>query len=162
MAKAVGIDLGATNSVVAVMEGGKPTVVINSKGGRLTPSDVAYTKNGERMVGQLAKRQSVLNADSVAYRIERQLAELGDRVPVNEKAWAEQLIAEIRQLVKSGSSDTAKLRQLASDLQQIGYGLASTAYEQETSGRAAGAGAVASGGRPGGDDVIDADFKRSG
>jgi molecular chaperone DnaK len=102
------------------------------------------------------------NADSVAYRIERQLAELGDRAPVNEKARAEQLIAEIRQLVKSGSSDTAKLRQLASDLQQIGYGLASTAYEQAASSQAAGAGASAGGGRPGGDDVIDAEFKRSG
>jgi molecular chaperone DnaK len=102
------------------------------------------------------------NADTVAYRIERQLAELGDRAPVNEKARAEQLIAEIRQLVKSGSSDTAKLRQLASDLQQIGYGLASTAYEQAASSQAAGAGSSVGGGRPGGDGVIDAEFKRSG
>ena len=56
MAKAVGIDLGTTNSVIAVMEGGKPTVVINSEGNRLTPSVVGYTKTGERLVGQLAKR----------------------------------------------------------------------------------------------------------
>jgi molecular chaperone DnaK len=102
------------------------------------------------------------SADSVAYQIERQLAELGDRAPVNEKARAEQLIAEIRQLVKSGSSDTARLRRLASDLQQIGYGLASTAYDQAANSQAAGAGSSAGGGRPGGDDVIDAEFKQSG
>jgi len=64
MAKAVGIDLGTTNSVVAVMEGGKPTVIINSEGSRLTPSVVAFTKTGERLVGQLAKRQSVLNPEN--------------------------------------------------------------------------------------------------
>jgi molecular chaperone DnaK len=71
MAKAVGIDLGTTNSVVAVLEGGKPTVVINSEGGRLTPSVVAYTKTGERLVGQLAKRQSVLNPENTIYSAKR-------------------------------------------------------------------------------------------
>src|SRR6266852_5390121 len=64
MAKAVGIDLGTTNSVVAVMEGGKPTVIINSEGNRLTPSVVAFTKTGERLVGQLARRQAVLNPEN--------------------------------------------------------------------------------------------------
>src|ERR1700719_3836470 len=64
MAKAVGIDLGTTNSVVAVMEGGKPTVVINSEGSRTTPSVVAFTNTGERLVGQLAKRQAVLNPEN--------------------------------------------------------------------------------------------------
>ncbi len=64
MAKAIGIDLGTTNSVVAVMEGGKPTVVINSEGNRLTPSVVGFTSNGERLVGQLAKRQAVLNPEN--------------------------------------------------------------------------------------------------
>jgi molecular chaperone DnaK len=63
MAKAIGIDLGTTNSVVAVMEGGKPTVVINSEGNRLTPSVVTFTKTSEWLVGQLAKRQAVLNPD---------------------------------------------------------------------------------------------------
>jgi len=58
MAKAVGIDLGTTNSVVAVMEGGKPAVIVNSEGSRTTPSVVAFTRTGERLVGQLAKRQS--------------------------------------------------------------------------------------------------------
>jgi molecular chaperone DnaK len=71
MAKAVGIDLGTTNSVVAVMEGGQPTVMINSEGSRLTPSVVAFTKSGERLVGQIAKRQSVLNAENTIYSAKR-------------------------------------------------------------------------------------------
>ncbi len=71
MAKAVGIDLGTTNSVVAVMEGGKPTVIPNSEGGRVTPSVVAFTKTGERLVGQLAKRQAILNPENTIYSIKR-------------------------------------------------------------------------------------------
>jgi len=71
MAKAVGIDLGTTNSVVAVIEGGQPIVIINSEGSRLTPSVVAFTKGGERLVGQIAKRQSVLNAENTIYSAKR-------------------------------------------------------------------------------------------
>jgi molecular chaperone DnaK len=71
MAKAIGIDLGTTNSVVAVMEGGKPTVIINSDGGRLTPSVVAYAKTGERLVGQLAKRQAAINPEQTIYSAKR-------------------------------------------------------------------------------------------
>ncbi len=71
MAKAVGIDLGTTNSVVSVMEGGKPTVIINSEGSRLTPSVVAFTKAGERLVGQIAKRQAVLNPENTIYSAKR-------------------------------------------------------------------------------------------
>ena len=71
MAKAIGIDLGTTNSVVAVMEGGKPTVIINSEGSRTTPSVVAFTKSAERLVGQIAKRQAVLNADNTIYSAKR-------------------------------------------------------------------------------------------
>jgi molecular chaperone DnaK len=71
MAKAVGIDLGTTNSVVAVMEGGKPTVIVNAEGNRLTPSVVAFTRTGERLVGQLAKRQAVLNAENTIYSAKR-------------------------------------------------------------------------------------------
>ena len=59
MSKVIGIDLGTTNSVVAVMEGGEPTVITNQEGSRLTPSVVGFSKNGERLVGQLAKRQAV-------------------------------------------------------------------------------------------------------
>jgi molecular chaperone DnaK len=104
------------------------------------------------------------NADSIAYQVERQLQELGDRVPVNEKARAEQLITEIRDLVKNQSTDVARLRQLASDLQQAGYSLSSAAYSQATSAGAQGAGASgASGGAQSGgsDDVIDAEFKET-
>src|SRR6266850_1113738 len=71
MAKSVGIDLGTTNSVVAVMEGGKPTVIVNAEGSRLTPSVVAFTRTGERLVGQLAKRQAVLNAENTIYSAKR-------------------------------------------------------------------------------------------
>lgn len=71
MAKAVGIDLGTTNSVVAVMEGGKPTVVLNAEGSRITPSVVAFKDNGERMVGQIAKRQAALNPENTFYSVKR-------------------------------------------------------------------------------------------
>src|SRR2546427_4335455 len=71
MAKAVGIDLGTTNSVVAVMEGGKPSVIINSEGSRLTPSVVAFTAAGERLVGQMARRQAVLNPENTIYSAKR-------------------------------------------------------------------------------------------
>jgi len=71
MGKAVGIDLGTTNSCIAVMEGGKPTVITNSEGGRTTPSVVSITKKGERLVGQLAKRQAALNPENTIYSIKR-------------------------------------------------------------------------------------------
>jgi len=71
MGKIIGIDLGTTNSVVAVMEGGEPTVIPNSEGNRLTPSVVAISKNGERLVGQLAKRQAVTNPENTIFSIKR-------------------------------------------------------------------------------------------
>ncbi len=71
MGKIIGIDLGTTNSVVSVMEGGTPTVITTAEGGRLCPSVVAFNKNGERMVGQTAKRQAVVNADNTVYSIKR-------------------------------------------------------------------------------------------
>ncbi len=71
MAKAVGIDLGTTNSVVAVMEVDAPTVIVNSEGGRVTPSVVAFTKTGEQIVGQIAKRQAALNPERTIYSIKR-------------------------------------------------------------------------------------------
>lgn len=69
--KIIGIDLGTTNSVVAVMEGGEPTVITNSEGGRTTPSVVAFTKDGSRLVGQVAKRQAVTNPENTVYSIKR-------------------------------------------------------------------------------------------
>ena len=71
MSKIIGIDLGTTNSVVAVMEGGEPTVITNSEGGRTTPSVVAFTKDGNRLVGQVAKRQAVTNPENTIYSIKR-------------------------------------------------------------------------------------------
>ena len=71
MAKVIGIDLGTTNSVVAVMEGGKPEVITNSEGNRTTPSVVAYTKKGDLLVGQIAKRQAVVNPENTFYSIKR-------------------------------------------------------------------------------------------
>jgi len=71
MAKVIGIDLGTTNSVVAIMEGGKPVVIPNSEGSRLTPSVVGFSKNGERLVGELAKRQAVSNPDNTVVSIKR-------------------------------------------------------------------------------------------
>ena len=71
MGKIIGIDLGTTNSVVAVMEGGQPTVIANQEGGRTTPSVVAFTKSGERLVGQVAKRQAITNPENTIFSIKR-------------------------------------------------------------------------------------------
>ncbi len=80
MAKTIGIDLGTTNSVVAVMEGGKPTVIANAEGSRTTPSIVGFSKTGERLVGQLAKRQAIVNPDKTISSIKRHM---GDNYKVN-------------------------------------------------------------------------------
>ncbi|HYV22598.1 MAG TPA: molecular chaperone DnaK, partial [Candidatus Bathyarchaeia archaeon] len=71
MAKVIGIDLGTTNSAMAYMEGGEPTIIANAEGGRITPSVVAFTKNGERLVGQVAKRQSITNPENTIYSVKR-------------------------------------------------------------------------------------------
>src|SRR5438128_9916938 len=71
MAKIIGIDLGTTNSCVAVMEGGEPKVITNEEGGRTTPSVVGFTKTGERLVGQVAKRQAITNPENTVYSIKR-------------------------------------------------------------------------------------------
>src|SRR4028118_1782803 len=71
MSKIIGIDLGTTNSVVAVMEGGEPVVITNPEGSRITPSVVGFTKSGERLVGQVAKRQAVTNPENTIFSIKR-------------------------------------------------------------------------------------------
>ena len=80
MSKIIGIDLGTTNSVVAVMEGGEPVVITNSEGGRTTPSVVAFTKDGNRLVGQVAKRQAVTNPENTLYSIKRFMGRRFDEV----------------------------------------------------------------------------------
>lgn len=80
MAKVVGIDLGTTNSCVAVMEGGQPTVIANAEGQRTTPSVVAYTKNGDKLVGQIAKRQGVMNPQNTFYSVKRFVGRRYDEV----------------------------------------------------------------------------------
>ena len=82
MSKIIGIDLGTTNSVVAVMEGGEPTVIPTIEGGRLAPSVVAFNKNGERLVGQTAKRQAIINADNTIYSIKRFIGRRFDETEV--------------------------------------------------------------------------------
>src|ERR1700739_2385759 len=102
MAKIIGIDLGTTNSVVAVMEGNEPKVIVNQEGSRLTPSVVAFAKDGERLVGQVAKRQAVTNPENTIFSIKRfmgrkydQIASERTRVPysvvgsANGDAWIE-------------------------------------------------------------------------
>jgi molecular chaperone DnaK len=92
MAKVVGIDLGTTNSVVAVMEGGEPSVIPNTEGSRLTPSVVAFTKTGERLVGQLAKRQAVVNPDRTIASIKRKMG-TNDKVTIDNKPYTPQEIS---------------------------------------------------------------------
>ena len=93
MAKIIGIDLGTTNSVVAVMEGGEPTVIASAEGGRTVPSVVAFTKTGERLVGQLAKRQAVTNPANTIYSIKRFM---GRRWDDAETKRAKELVAYTR------------------------------------------------------------------
>jgi molecular chaperone DnaK len=80
MSKIIGIDLGTTNSCVAVMEGGEPTVIANEEGGRTTPSVVGFTKTGERLVGQVAKRQAITNPENTVYSIKRFMGRRFDEV----------------------------------------------------------------------------------
>jgi molecular chaperone DnaK len=101
MARTVGIDLGTTNSVVAVMEGGEPVVITNREGSRLTPSVVAFTKTGERLVGQPAKRQAVINPDRTISSIKRHMGEPSYRVKIDDKRYTpEEISAMILQKLK--------------------------------------------------------------
>ena len=84
MGKIIGIDLGTTNSVVAVMEGGEPVVITNAEGGRTTPSVVAFTKSGERLVGQTAKRQAVTNPENTVFGVKRLIGRRYDTGEVEE------------------------------------------------------------------------------
>ena len=101
MSKIIGIDLGTTNSCVAVMEGGKPTVIANTEGARTTPSVVAFTKNGERLVGEPAKRQAVTNADKTISSIKRDMGTDRGRTIDDKKYSPQQISAMILQKLKA-------------------------------------------------------------
>src|SRR3989449_7503732 len=127
MSKVIGIDLGTTNSVVAVMEGGEPAVIVNQEGGRTTPSVVGFTKEGERLVGQVAKRQAVTNPENTVFSIKRfmgrkhaEISQETARVPyqvvkaANGDAWVEvrgkkhsppEISAMILQKLKAAAED---------------------------------------------------------
>ena len=96
MAKIIGIDLGTTNSCVAVMEGGSPTVITNSEGGRTTPSVVAFTKDGETLIGQPAKRQAVTNPENTVFSAKRFIGRMYDEVGTE--------ISEIPYKLKNGKN----------------------------------------------------------
>lgn len=102
MGKIIGIDLGTTNSVVAVMEGGQPTVISTAEGGRLCPSVVAFNKNGERMVGQTAKRQAVVNSENTIYSIKRFIGRRYEETEMERKMVPFEVV--------KGSSDDVKVK----------------------------------------------------
>ncbi|MGW0655709.1 Hsp70 family protein, partial [Streptomyces umbrinus] len=124
MAKAVGIDLGTTNSVIAVWEGGEPTVVPNSEGNRTTPSVVAFTDTGERLVGQLARRQAILNPKGTIYSAKRFIGRHFDEISEEAKAVAYDVVEgdggaarfEVRDKLYAPEEISAQvLRKLADD-----------------------------------------------
>src|SRR5210317_950189 len=93
MSKVLGIDLGTTNSCMAVMEGGEPVVIPNSEGSRTTPSVVAFAKNGERLVGQAAKRQAVTNPDNTIFSAKRFIGRKFDEVQEEAKSLPYKVVA---------------------------------------------------------------------
>ena len=105
MAKTIGIDLGTTNSVVAVMEGGKPTVIANAEGSRTTPSIVAFSKSGERLVGQLAKRQAIVNPDRTIASIKRHMGD-NYKVDIDGKDYTPQEISSM--ILRKLADDASK------------------------------------------------------
>ena len=103
MGKIIGIDLGTTNSCVAVMEGGEPVVIPNAEGNRTTPSVVAFSKNGERLVGQIAKRQAVTNPDNTVISIKRKMG-TAEKVKIEgDNFTPQEIVEEYRKGYKIGS-----------------------------------------------------------
>ncbi len=101
MARAVGIDLGTTNSVVSVLEGGEPTVIANAEGSRTTPSVVAFAKNGEVLVGEVAKRQAVTNVDRTIRSVKRHMGDTSWNVDIDGKKYnAQEISARVLQKLK--------------------------------------------------------------
>ena len=105
MSKIIGIDLGTTNSCVAVMEGGKPVVIANTEGARTTPSVVAFTKTGERLVGEPAKRQAVTNAEKTISSIKREMGTDYKKEIDGKKYSPQEISAMILQKLKARSEE---------------------------------------------------------
>src|SRR5678816_3664562 len=108
MSKIIGIDLGTTNSVVAVMEGGEPVVITNSEGGRITPSVVGFAKSGERLVGQVAKRQAVTNPENTVFSIKRFMGRRFDEVSEELKMVPYRVVTDNDRVVVGLSNDDKK------------------------------------------------------
>ena len=96
MGKIIGIDLGTTNSCVSVMEGNEPVVIANSEGNRTTPSVVGFIENGDRKVGDPAKRQAITNPHNTVYSIKRFMGETYDRVQKTRLAWKSMAVSTLR------------------------------------------------------------------
>src|ERR671913_2382530 len=121
MSKIIGIDLGTTNSVVAVMEGGEPVVITNPEGSRITPSVVGFTKSGERLVGQVAKRQAVTNPENTIFSIKRFMGRKHDEVNEEMKMVPYTIVrasnGDVR--VKAGGKDSSPPEISAMILQKL-------------------------------------------
>ena len=105
MSKIIGIDLGTTNSVVAVMEGNEPKVIVNAEGSRITPSVVGFAKNGERLVGQVAKRQAVTNPENTVFSIKRFMGRRFDEVSEELKMVPYRVVTDNDRVVVGLSND---------------------------------------------------------
>ena len=118
MAKTIGIDLGTTNSCVAVIEGGEPVVIANAEGARTTPSVVAFSKDGERMVGQVAKRQAITNPDRTVASIKREMG-TAHKVTIDGKSYTPQEISVTQAVITVPAYFTDAQRQATKDAGKI-------------------------------------------
>ena len=118
MARAVGIDLGTTNSVVSVLEGGEPTVITNAEGARTTPSVVAFAKNGEVLVGEVAKRQAVTNVDRTIRSVKRHMG-TDWKINLDGKDFNPQQISRSRTITIKTGNQTIKLNLRASSTEAM-------------------------------------------
>ncbi len=160
MARAVGIDLGTTNSVVSVLEGGEPTVIANAEGARTTPSVVAFAKNGEVLVGEVAKRQAVTNVDRTARSVKRYMGDHSWRFPrdgdIDGKRYtAQEISARVLQKLKRDAE--SYLGEDVTDAVVTVPAYFDDAQRQATKETGATAGEEAAGGSSE-DDVVDAEI----